>query len=98
MTRAEGCRNSPTARLIGTPRKRTISAREVSHGRANEPGWSGAGRGGASARVWRGGARAWGQDVTPAQDRGSAPVIARGRLRNRLTRAGCYGGDADRLA
>ena len=28
---------SPAARLIGTPRKRTISAREVNHGRSNEP-------------------------------------------------------------
>jgi hypothetical protein len=29
---------SPAARLIGTPRKRTISAGEVGHGRSNEPG------------------------------------------------------------
>src|SRR5215210_5295066 len=35
--------DSPAARLIGTPRKRTISAREVSHGRSNEPGWSAGG-------------------------------------------------------
>jgi transcriptional regulator with XRE-family HTH domain len=28
---------SRAARLIGTPRQRTISAREVSHGRSNEP-------------------------------------------------------------
>src|SRR6185436_13346602 len=68
---------SPAARLIGTPRRRTISAREVSHGRPDEPGWSGAGRGGASARVWRSGARAWRPDVTPAQDRGSAAAVAR---------------------
>src|SRR3954452_18144524 len=90
--------HSPAARLIGTPRKRTISAREVSHGRSSEPGWSGAGRGGASTRVWRGGARARGPDVTPAQDRGSAPAIAGGGPGNRLARAGDHGSDADRLA
>src|SRR3954453_4061439 len=89
---------SPAARLIGTPRKRTISAREVSHGRSNELGWSGAGRGGASARVWRGGARARRQDVTPAQERGGAAAVARGRPGDRLARAGCHSRDADRLA
>src|SRR4051794_29919564 len=31
-SRTSFCRSSPAARLIGTPRKRTISAREVSHG------------------------------------------------------------------
>src|SRR6478735_7201436 len=70
---------SPAARLIGTPRKRTISAREVSHGRSNELGWSGARRGAGTARVWRGGARARRQDVTPAQERGGAAAVARGR-------------------
>src|SRR6476646_6124872 len=89
---------SPAARLIGTPRKRTISAREVSHGRSNELGWSGARRGAATARVWRGGARARRQDVTPAQERGSAAAVARRRPGDRLTRAGRHGSDADRLA
>src|SRR4051812_17688400 len=51
----------PAPRLIGTPRKRTISAREVGHGRSSEPGCGGSGRGGASARVRRGGARARGR-------------------------------------
>src|SRR4051795_4187653 len=72
--------------------------REVGHGRSNEPSWSGAGRGAATAKVWRGGARARGQDVTPAQDRGSASAIARGRPGDRLARAGRHGSDADRLA
>src|SRR3954465_13406980 len=89
---------SPAARLIGTPRKRTISAGEVSHGRSNEPGWTGSARGGAGARVWRGGARAWRQDVTPAQDRRSAAAVARGRPGDRLARTGRHSGDADRLA
>src|SRR3954467_11368327 len=89
---------SPAARLIGTPRKRTISAREVSHGRSNELGWSGARRGAATARVWRGGARARRQDVTPAQECGSAAAAARGRPGDRLARAGCHSRDADRLA
>src|SRR4051795_11690645 len=89
---------SPTARLIGTSRERTICVREVSHGRSNEPGWSGAGGGGASASVWRGGARARGQDVAPTQERGGAAAVARGRPGNRLARAGRHGGDADRLA
>ena len=35
---SETAAESPAARLIGTPRKRTISAREVGHGRSNEPG------------------------------------------------------------
>src|SRR4051794_40974708 len=89
LTRAHGpdraiaC-TSPAARLIGTPRKRTISAGEVSHGRSNEPGWTGSARGGAGARVWRSGARAWRPDVTPAQDRGSAAAVARGRPGDRL--------------
>src|SRR4051794_29792855 len=89
---------SPAARLIGTPRKRTISAGEVSHGRSNEPGWSGAGRGAASARVWRSGARAWRQDVAPAQECSGAAAAARGRPGNRLARAGRHSRDADRLA
>src|SRR3954454_24501534 len=95
---ARGTSVSPAARLIGTPRKRTISAGEVSHGRSNELGWSGARRGAATARVWRGGARARRQDVTPAQDRGSAAAAARGRPGDRLARAGCHSRDADRLA
>src|SRR3954466_1727767 len=89
---------SPAAGLIGTPRKRTISAREVSHGRSNELGWSGAGRGAATARVWRGGARARRQNVTPTQERGGAAAVARGRSGNRIARTGRHGGDADRLA
>src|SRR3954467_2828972 len=79
---------SPAAQLIGTPRKRTISAGEVSHGRSSEPSWHGSGRGGAGARVWRGGARARGQDVAPAQDSGGAAAVARGRPGNRLARVG----------
>src|SRR4051812_20176023 len=90
--------DSPAARLIGTPRKRTISAGEVSHGRSSEPGWHGSGRGGAGARVWRGGARARRQDVAPAQECGGTAAIARGRPGNRLTRTGRHGSDADRLA
>src|SRR4051795_13641113 len=89
---------SPAVRLIGTPRKRTISAREVSHGRSNALGWSGARRGAATARVWRGGARARRQDVTPTQERGGAAAVARGRPGNRLARTGRHGGEADRLA
>ena len=65
-----------------------ISAREVSHGRSNEPGWGGSARGGASARVWRDGARRRGQDVTPAQACGSGGAVAWERAGNRLTRTG----------
>src|SRR4051812_24145140 len=72
--------------------------REVGHGRPNEPGWSAAGRGGASARVWRSRARAWRQDVTPAQDGSGAAAVVRRRPGNRLARAGHHGSDADRLA
>src|SRR5215208_1639519 len=72
--------------------------REVSHGRPNEPGWSGVGRGGARARVRRGGARGRRQNVTPTQDRGRAAAVARRRPGNRLVRAGRHGSDADRLA
>src|SRR5437868_6119732 len=42
---------SPAPRLIGTPRKRTISAREVCHGQSSEGCWSAAERCGATARV-----------------------------------------------
>src|SRR4051794_2149240 len=59
-------RYSPAPRLIGTPRKRTISAREVSHGQSRERCWSAAGRRGATARVWRSGARPRWQDVATA--------------------------------
>src|SRR3954453_24212728 len=86
---------SSAARLIGTPRKRTISAREVSHGRSNEPGWSRSAQGGARARVWRGGARARRQDVAPAQDRGGATAVAWGRPGNHFARAERHGSDAD---
>src|SRR3954470_24800865 len=68
--------------------QRMILAREVCHGRSHEPGWGGSARGGASARVWRDGARRRGQDVTPAQACGSGRAVAWGRAENRLTRTG----------
>src|SRR4051794_38894659 len=46
----------PASRLIGTPRKRTISAREVCMD-DQAKGWSAHGCRGATARVWRSGAR-----------------------------------------
>src|SRR5215469_14985843 len=55
--------NSPALQLIGTPRKRTISAREVDHGQGHEY-WKAAGRRGATAGVWRSVARPRWQDVT----------------------------------
>ena len=58
---------SPASRLIGTPRKRTISARGVCHEQSSERRWSEAGRRGATARVWRSGARPRWQDVSTAQ-------------------------------
>src|SRR5829696_305912 len=91
-------RCSPAARLIGTPRKRTISAREVSHGRSSERCWSAAGRRGATARVWRSGARARWPDVTPAQECGGAATAARRGSRNGVAQPGRDGSDADRLA
>src|SRR5450759_500300 len=68
---------SRASRLIGTPRKRTISAREVCHGQSRERRWSATERCGATARVWRSGARARWQDVATAQDRRGAPAVAR---------------------
>lgn len=55
-------RQSPAPRLIGTPRKRRICAREVDHGPGQEH-WSAAGRHGASTRVWRSSARGSGPDA-----------------------------------
>ena len=55
--RRSGQDASPASRLIGTPRKRTISAREVCHGPSGERHRSAAERRGANARVWRSGAR-----------------------------------------
>jgi hypothetical protein len=69
-------RASPALQLIGTPRKRTISAREVSHGRSKGPGLSAAGRHEASAGDWHSSARARRQDVATAQDGGGAAVVA----------------------
>ncbi len=70
---------SPASRLIGTPRKRTISAREVCHGPSGERHRSAAERRGANARVWRSGARPRWQDVATAQDCRSTPAVARRR-------------------
>jgi transposase len=42
--------------------------------------WSAAGRRGATARVWRSGARPRWQDVSAAQDRRGAPAVARREL------------------
>src|SRR4051795_7411841 len=66
---------SPAPRLNGTPRKRTISAREVNDGRAADSG-SASGRRAATARVWRSGARTRRQDVSAAQERGGATAAA----------------------
>src|SRR5260221_605978 len=79
---ADSAATSPASRLIGTSRKRTISAREVCHGRSNERRWSAAGRGGATARVWRSGARPRWQDVSTTQDRSGAPAVTRRRPRD----------------
>ena len=69
-------RISPAPRLIGTPRKRTISAKGVDDGREHE--WrSAAGRGGATTRVWRSLARPRWQDVATTQDGGGATTAAR---------------------
>ena len=95
---AEAVRTKFPDRLIGTPRKRTISARGVGHGQSSERRWSAAERCGATARVWRSGARARWQDVATAQDCGGAAAVARGRPGDRLARAGRHGGDAHRLA
>ena len=46
------------------------------HGRSSERHWSAAERCGATARVWRSGARAWWQDVATAQDCGGAAAVA----------------------
>src|SRR3954469_22225228 len=75
--RGAGAR-SPAAQLIGTPRKRTISAREVDHGQEHAR-WNAAGRRGATTRVWRSGARPRWQDVTTAQDGGGTAVVSRRR-------------------
>src|SRR5262249_27695312 len=45
----------PRPKLIGTPRKRTISTREVDHGQGHDY-WKAAGRRGAATRVRRSGA------------------------------------------
>src|SRR5215211_483859 len=66
---------SSAPRLIGTPRRRTISAEEVSDGRDEERGVA-AERRGATARVWRSGARPRRQDVEAAQDSGRAAAVA----------------------
>jgi len=88
---------SRAPQLIGTPRKRTISAGEVLDGQAAEHR-SEAGRRGATARVWRSVARPWWQDVaTPENCSGAAVVAGRGP-RDRLSRSRRHGGDAERLA
>src|SRR4051812_16012461 len=69
---------SPAPQLIGTPRKGTISAREVDHGQEHAR-WNAAGRRGATTRVWRSGARPRWQDVTIAQDGGGTAVVSRRR-------------------
>src|SRR5205085_5428309 len=84
---------SSASRLIGTPRKRTISARGVCHGQSSERRWSAAGRRGATTRVWRSGARPWWQDVSTAQERGGAAAVARRRPGDSFARAGCDGSD-----
>jgi hypothetical protein len=68
---------SPAPQLIGTSRRRTISAGEVDHGQERER-WNTAGRRGATTRVWRSGARPRRQDVTTEEDGGGAAVAARG--------------------
>ena len=70
-------RPSPALRLIGTPRKRTISAREVVYGQGQER-WNATGRRGATTGVWCSGARSRWQDVSAAQD-GSGAATASGR-------------------
>src|SRR5215213_8693547 len=67
-----GDRLSPAARLIGTPRKRTISAREVSHGRSNEPGCA---RPDEAARAREPGATALGRGGRMSRQRKSAAVL-----------------------
>src|SRR5258708_27860230 len=62
---------SPAPQLIGTRRRRTISAREVDHGQGHEH-WKAAGRRGATARVRRSGARSGREDVASAEDGGGA--------------------------
>ena len=64
-------RRSPAPQLIGTPRKRTISVREVDHGQGHEHRKA-AGRRGATAGVRRSGARARREDLASAEDGGGA--------------------------
>ena len=59
---------------------------------------SAAERCGATARVWRSGARPRWQDVTTAQDCSGAAAVAGGRPGDCLARAGRHGGNAHRLA
>src|SRR5215475_1257094 len=87
---------SAAPHLIGTPRKRTISAREVDHGQGHDY-WKAAGRRGATARVRRSGARARREDVAPAEDGGGAATAAgRGPGRG-FAVARCDSCDARRL-
>ena len=62
-------RNSPAARLIGTPRKRTISAREVCHGQSRERRWS------AAERPQESGAAALGRGGRMSRQRKTAAVL-----------------------
>src|SRR5262249_22798842 len=78
LLEAMGKRYSPAPQLIGTPRKRTISAKEVDHGQGHDY-WKAAGRRGATTRVRRSGARARREDVASAEDGvGAATAAGRG--------------------
>ena len=63
---------SPAARLIGTPRKRTISAREVGHGRSSEPVGA---RPGDAERPQESGAAAPGRGGRMSRQRKTAAVL-----------------------
>src|SRR5215207_5013934 len=86
---------SPAPRLIGTPRKRTVSAGGVNHGDGRD---GAAGGRGATARAWRSGPRPRRSDVAAAQGGGGAAAAARRGLGDGVAVIGRGRGDAQRLA
>src|SRR5215217_1504412 len=93
-TRERG--RSPAPRLIGTPRKRTVSAGGVDDDDERD---GAAGGRGATGGVWRSGPRPRGPDVAAAQGGGGgAAPAARGGLGDGVAVIGRGRGHAHRLA